>query len=321
MTLCAAGTAHYLFQWNLFTPLRYGIINIGKVEREFYYYVPDKILPNPVLIFALHGSTMSAKQMQLVTGHEFDRLADEYRNAVIVYPQGYNQYWNDCRNFDSKEKRPEMDDLQFFEKMIDFFADKFHVDKKKIFVMGYSGGGQMCYRLAKERSSLFRGFAAISASLPADINDNCAGSNQPVSILIMNGTADPINPYQGGAMETGDHSNHGSVISTEETIQYWKKLSNCDSVRPKTSTFPDINPGDHSSVQEFDFLCSMTKKEITLIKINNGGHNIPNPEFFLWPKKVGNLNKDIRAPKVVFDYFMKLQDATDRSSLTVSAKR
>ncbi|MBS1599473.1 MAG: hypothetical protein JST75_14705 [Bacteroidetes bacterium] len=304
--LCAASTAHYLFQWNLFKPLRYGNIKVNDSGREFYYYVPEKISAMPALIFVLHGSTMSAKQMQLVTGHEFDHMADENKNCIIVYPQGYQQYWNDCRNFTGKEKRSTMDDIQFFEEMIDFFSDKFHINKKQVFAAGYSGGAQMCYRLAKERSELFKGFAAISACLPNQANNDCKESNQPVSILIMNGTSDPINPYNGGEMKTGENSNHGSVMSTEATLDYWKKISKCDSVPAATFAFPDINRDDHSSVIKYSYACSMTNKEIVLVKINNGGHNIPNPEFFLWPNKVGNVNKDIRGPEIVFDYFMEL---------------
>jgi polyhydroxybutyrate depolymerase len=307
MALCAAGTAHYLFQWNLFKPLCYGNISIDRIEREFYYYIPDKISEKPGLIFVLHGSTMSAKQMVLVTGHQFNKLADKYKNYIIVYPQGFQKYWNDCRKQYQKEKRSSLDDVAFFEKMIDFFGDKYFIDKTDVFAAGYSGGAQMCYRLAKEKPESFKGFAAISANLPVQTNNDCTESNQPVSMLVMNGTSDPIDPYNGGEMKTGNDSTHGTVVSTEQTIQYWKHISKCDSVPAKEFEYPDINADDHSTAVKYDYPCSLNNREITLIKINNGGHNVPNPTFFLWPGKVGNVNKDINAPEIVYDYFMSLK--------------
>jgi polyhydroxybutyrate depolymerase len=89
-------------------------------------------------------------------------------------------------------------------------------------------------------------------------------------------------------------------------MHYWKSISKCDTV-PKEYDFPDIDKTDNSTAVEYDYKSTATNKEVVLIKIINGGHNIPNPTFFLWPKKVGNVNKDINAPKIIYDYFMGLK--------------
>lgn len=191
--------------------------------------------------------------------------------------------------------------------MIDFFAKKYNIDKNEVFATGVSGGGQMCFKLAKEKPELFKGFAAISASLPVESNNDCFESNKAVSILIMNGTSDPINPYNGGEMISNDGEKRGAVMSTQQTIEYWLNLLKCDSTIKTENIYPDINKNDNSTAIEYDYKCVATNKEIKLIKIINGGHNIPNPTFFLWPKKVGNVNKDINAPKIIFEYFMNLQ--------------
>ena len=56
----------------------------------------------------------------------------------------------------------------------------------------------MVYRLALEKPEAFAALAVIAANLPVDENFNCQKSDKPVSIAIINGTEDPINPYHGG---------------------------------------------------------------------------------------------------------------------------
>ena len=200
-------------------------IQVDNITRDFYYYVPDDIAKNPKLIFVLHGSTMTAREMEIVTGRQFDRIADTNKKVIIVYPQGYLKYWNDCRKSATYEtKLKGLNELHFFDQMINFFAGKYNIDRKEVFVTGYSNGGQMCYKLAKEKPEWFKGFAAISANLPLEVNNDCFETNRPVSMLVMNGTSDPVNPYNGGAMPLADGKNRGSVMSTDRPCAIGKRF-------------------------------------------------------------------------------------------------
>ncbi len=40
--------------------------------------------------------------------------------------------------------------------------------------------------------------AVAAANLPTPDNNDCQPAKRPLSVLVMNGTADPINPYNGG---------------------------------------------------------------------------------------------------------------------------
>ena len=288
--------------------LQAGSVKVDTMEREFYYYIPKTISQNPDLVFVIHGSGMTARLMKLITGDQFEKIADSTKNVIIVYPQGYLKYWNDCRKsatYDTKLQH--VNDVGFFVKMIDFFSGKYHINPKEVFAIGYSNGGEMCYKLAEEKPELFKGFAAISANMPVETNNDCYQSNQPVSMLVMNGTSDPINPYNGGAIILPDGKNRGTVVSTDNTIRYWTSLDKCDTTLKTIHQFPDINKSDSSVAIEEDYECPVTNKKITLLKIINGGHIIPNPGFNFWPKVLGNVNKDINAPEIIFDYFMSLK--------------
>jgi len=295
--------AAYIFQFNPFNGLKSGVVNTGNLTRDFYFHVPNDVSQNPKLIFVLHGSSGTPTIAQLSTGHQFDYFSDSTKDAIIVYPAGYHKYWNDCRKvatYDSKKEN--IDDVDFFGKMIRYFQIHYHIDTTRVFAVGHSNGGHMCYKLAKEKPQWFRGIAAISASLPVVENDDCYEAHLPVSVLVMNGTTDPINPFNGGEVIVGDGQKRGAVRSTDETIQYWMNNDSCDSVHTSIN-FPNVDASDNSIVLEDLYKSSSTGKQVVLVKIINGGHVIPNPGFSLWPKSLGNVNKDINAPKIIWDFF------------------
>ncbi len=288
--------------------LQSGLVVVHDLQRDFYYHVPEPLSNNPSLIFVLHGSSMEAREMQSVTGGQFTRLADSSKNVIIVYPQGYKKFWNDCRKsalFETKALN--VDDVGFFESMIKYFSEKYGIDEHSVFVTGYSNGAHMCFKLAKERPDLFKGFAPVCGNLPVVDNDDCFQTQQPVSMLLINGTSDPVNPYNGGPVVTGDGMNRGNVISTEQTLAYWLSLDKCDSIAGSEYAFPDLDTTDHSTVIQYTYQCIQTDKTVELIKVINGGHVYANPTFRLWPPRLGNINNDINMPEIIFHFFMNLR--------------
>ncbi|MCE9499140.1 MAG: hypothetical protein K8R21_01280 [Leptospira sp.] len=297
----------YLLQWNPFNPLHEASLKIGNRDRDFSFYIPEGLVAKPKLLFVVHGSDMKAASMQLITGHQFDKLAEKEKDFIIVYPQGFRKYWNDCRKeatYDANKLN--VDELLFFEAMIDYFVENYGIEKKAVFVTGFSNGGHMAFKIALERPTMLLGIAAVSANLPIESNDDCSASNKPVSVLVINGTSDPINPYNGGVVEVGDGQKRGAVVSTDETLNYWLRSAKCNSSLAKENDFPDIETSDKSKAVQFFFDCKETGKKVSLIKVMNGGHIYPNPTFFLWPKELGNVNKDINAPEIVLNFFRSL---------------
>ena len=78
----------------------------------------------------------------------------------------------------------------------------------------------MVFRLAIESGEKYRAIAAVVAAMPE--KNECRESKVPISILVMNGTDDPILPFHGGGV--GRRKSHkeerGTVISTAGTIKY-----------------------------------------------------------------------------------------------------
>lgn len=102
--------------------------------------------------------------------------------------------------------------MQFIVNLLDFIKEKYNSNDSKVFAVGTSNGGHFAIRLAQEIPDRITSFASVVASDAA--NSECSDATTNVSALFMNGTDDPILPYNGGSTEDGE------VISTESTVSY-----------------------------------------------------------------------------------------------------
>jgi polyhydroxybutyrate depolymerase len=114
----------------------------------------------------------------------------------------------------------------FLTVLADKLIGELGLDPKHVFASGVSRGGHMAYRLALEAPARFRAVAAVSSNLPAPENFKChpaAGSK--ASVMIMDGTADPLNPFQGGEVSFYGMYKRGSVLSSEKSGEYLAALA------------------------------------------------------------------------------------------------
>src|SRR5246127_1568481 len=195
----------------------------GGRERTFIEYVPKTLKPGAPLLFVLHPSGGDAAGMRRYSNYEFDELADKH-GFLVVYPDGFDNTWNDCRRGSPfSSKRLKIDDAGFIKSLLEHEATAHAVDRKRVFAAGWSNGAQLAYRLALEYPEVFAGVAAISASEPVKENLDCRQIDKPIPVMIVNGTADPINPYRGGMVNLGG-AKLGNVLSSADTAKYWAKL-------------------------------------------------------------------------------------------------
>lgn len=94
-----------------------------------------------------------------------------------------------------------------------------------------SGGSHMAYRLALEVPEEVPAVTAIGASLPVQEEIDCRPSGKPVSVMIVNGTADPVNPYEGGEVVAPTGSHLGQVRSSRRSGEYFARLVGHDPAR------------------------------------------------------------------------------------------
>lgn len=242
-----------------------------------YHFVPSP-KPKASLVFILHGSQgdglMTRNSGNGEDTKKFEELAKK-ENILLVYPNGYKRYWNECRKTaNSAANMENINEEAFFGQMITYFKEKYQIDEKKVFAVGTSGGGHMAYKLALTMPEKFRAITAIIANLPDTNNLDCAEKKIAKPVMIINGTADQINPYQGGEVKLGPTINLGFVRSTDRTFQYWANLAGYTGT-PQLEKLPDTDPNDHKTIEKFTFK-EKKKPEVTLLKVNGGKHDYPN---------------------------------------------
>lgn len=294
----------YTYRWNILNPNKSDSIMIDGIERTFIYHVPKNIQENPKLVIVYHGSNMKAFMMQIFTGHEFDLSADEDKDAIIVYPQGFKNNWNDCRkNAPFPAKILNIDDISFTENMITYFKKKYQIDSTNVFAIGFSNGGQMVMKLANTRPLLFKGFAVISANRPTADNNECADKQEPVSMIYFSGQKDPIVPFNGGRTIL-DGKDLGKVISSKENSLYFINAAECNITSNSIHKF--ANNDKKYTAEQTDYISSITHKKVSYVEILDGGHTIPNANFRIPISKIGHMNKEVDAPRIIWNFFKGL---------------
>lgn len=238
--------------------------------RSFHFLKPSN--PNSSLVFVLHGSNGNGQQMRARTT-KLEAIANS-ENILLVYPDGYKKYWNECRKMAKSEaNKLDINDNAFFAEMIAYFKSKHQINDKKVFVVGTSGGGHMAYKLAMTMPEKFTAITALIANLPDTNNFDCIEKHIAKPIMIVNGTVDNINPYNGGEVILGK-DNYGFVRSTDRTFQYWAKLAGYKA-NPKSTSLPDLDANDGKTIEKYTYK-KRRKPEVTLLKVIGGAHNYPN---------------------------------------------
>lgn len=240
--------------------------------RTFHFVKPATTLKDGNLVFVLHGSGGNGRDMMKPTAKLAQQTATE--NVLLVYPDGYKKFWNECRKAASSLANKEnIDEGTFFNSMIQYFKTAHGINDQKVFAVGTSGGGHMCYKLAMTMPGKFRAVTALIANLPDTDNFDCTEAKVALPIMIVNGTADPLNPYNGGMMQMGTVM-LGNVRSTDRTFQYWASLAGY-SGDPAKELIADKDPADGKTIERYTYK-QKGKPEVVLLKVIGGKHDYPN---------------------------------------------
>lgn len=272
------------------------------MERAYLLYVPQRSVPKPPLLVLLHGSRQTAQDLRVATGYAFDRLADQH-GFIVVYPEGHGRRWNDCRakgRFAARKLN--LDDVGFLLALVDRLAETAGIDATRVFFAGYSNGGQLAFRMALERPERVAGIAAFAANLPSDENWLCHRGRRPVSALLINGTGDRINPFEGGRVSVFGFASRGTVRSAFASAEYFARLGSLSA-----SEHSETDADSDAWLERFHWHAAGAP-EVELIAVHGGGHVIPGPHA-AFPRILGKVSTAIDGPAEVWRFFAR-QPAT-----------
>jgi polyhydroxybutyrate depolymerase len=221
--------------------------------RTYTVHTPQ-IANRPLpLIIALHGSQESGQQMTAKTG--LNQLGDQ-AGFVVVYPDGLNQKWN-VSGIASE------DNVAFVHTLIDRVQKIRTIDPTRIYVVGLSNGGILAQKIACDAPQGIAAFATVAASLPQQFQSTCQ-TKTPISMLMINGTTDPIVPWQGGKPPQVRVGRDLTLPPIPEVVSFWQQHDAC----PAQPIVTQLN----QRVQISDSPHCQKETEVSLIAMKGAGH-------------------------------------------------
>jgi polyhydroxybutyrate depolymerase len=164
-----------------------GSIAVDGAVRQWVQVTPGGGVgaSTPILV-VLHGSAETARAEIQRDG--LTPLVAQGR-AELVYPQGIGNSWN-AGGCCGEAAAQNVNDVGFIRELV-ARVDPGHA--RPVHLIGYSNGGRLAYTVACDVPGLVDTFSVVAA-VPVS---SCA-IGQPISVLQVDGTADPEVPYQPG---------------------------------------------------------------------------------------------------------------------------
>lgn len=247
------------------------------------------------LVIAMHGRLGNARSMARSSG--FDELMDQ-AGFIAVYPDGYRRSWADGRGGGPADEAG-VDDVAFFDALLEAVVDEVRVDPTRVYLAGISNGGMMAQLLACERTESLTAVASIIASMPEVVHGGCT-PRAPVSMLLMNGTEDPLVPYEGGAV---DSDNQGVVLSTDATIAYWVEHDGCGG-DPEEWDLDEADDG--TAIHHQRWAGCQAGTAVELYQIIGGGHTWPGGPQYAKEDRIGTVSQELVAAETIWTFFEPL---------------
>ena len=173
---------------------------LDETRRRYKLYSPigdHQLEGERPLVLVIHGGGSTDRGMIKLTKTCWNELADRY-GFYVAYPNAaFKRTWDFGEGKISDQLKNRVDDLAYFDNVIDDVSSRVRIDQRRVFATGISRGGQASYYLACNLSERIRAVVPVAMGLPAFMVDECE-TGTPVAIAIMNGTADPQVPYNGG---------------------------------------------------------------------------------------------------------------------------
>lgn len=194
------------------------------IERSYILQIPasyDPEQPAP-LVVALHWASGTGVEMQAGTG--YGALAEEH-GAIVLYPDGIDNYWNVLHAEDLHPSETFVDDAGFMRALIALAREEYNIDPQRIHFSGYSNGGVMSLRMLCEISEEIASIAVIGSNFRHEVGVYCIGA-QPTPVFIAIGTLDSAFPWA-GMLHVRDDGRVTLTYSVAQAIDYLSALNAC----------------------------------------------------------------------------------------------
>ncbi len=183
--------------------------------RTYVVYNPTEgsTLGNRPLVIGLHGT--GANGVKFLATASLVRKADD-EGFIVACPNALQfenyTYFNAGGSFE--DLTGGVDDVGFISAVIDTMIANYDVDPSRVYVMGFSNGSAMAYRVAAQLSDKVAAIGAVSGQMVYEYCD----PDYPVPIIHFHGLSDRFIPYEG----RGEN-----IPSVESALDIWRDINSC----------------------------------------------------------------------------------------------
>lgn len=250
-------------------------------QREYFVHVPTgyngcEAFP---VVFMLHGSGGNGERFYNISGW---KEVGEEENILTVFPSSfvYPCIFDDGVNKRNAEKwtsydlefcgkSEPVDDIKFLSAVIDEMSEIFRIDENRVYLAGFSNGGEMAARCAIELSDRLAAVVACAGSLPTG---QTYQPKRKLPVLLQIGNSDAKLLAKLGASEPLP-MDFGDLLSDYPLIQdvidvYLRSFE-------LTNSITEIGNPERYIIAEYTSSCDQ-ENVFRFAVIKNLEHNYPN---------------------------------------------
>jgi len=245
-------------------------LTVNDVERTYYLHVPTGLERGAPLVIMLHGASDDGKDD--VGRYGWEHMANN-NQFVVAGPDASAvradrapgpdniRAWNSGR-IDAPANIARSDDTALIVAMIDDIARTDGIDLRRVYVAGFSSGGDMANRLGQEIADRL---AAISTSA-SDMIPLSKPPSRGLPVLFSAGDRDPHTPVNGGMAERPWDSSLYKKEPQRALVDRWRTLDACPA--------PHTIPGPQGTLIEVSGPCR-DGSEVRYVLMHGVDHKWP----------------------------------------------
>jgi polyhydroxybutyrate depolymerase len=231
-------------------PIVYGATKlnlvVGSLTRQYVLYIPKSYTGSTAvpLVLGFHGGRGTAEEFMQQTS--IPALAEK-SGFIAVFPEGWRpfenlpanstwnaQTWNEgSGNYPSGKAN--IDDVGFTKQLISTLESQYNIDPNRVYAEGFSNGAAMVLRLGVQLSNTL---AAIAVASPAYLYVQNPQPSRPVPFVYSQGTADPINLFDGGHITSNGINEYRT--SVDATVARMAQMDGCSAASTTVPYVPTV---------------------------------------------------------------------------------
>ncbi len=287
-----------------------GEIEVGGAVRKYRIAVPGRLPEGrevPLLV-VFHGGGGNAA---VASRMGFSELA-EREGIIVLYPEARGGNWNDGRTGELiVETAGENDDVGFVMALIGKIGGEYRIDAGRIYATGFSNGGMMSHRMGIEKAEVFAAIAPVIGGIAKELaTPEKFRPSEPVSVMVVQGTEDPLVPYGGGKVAArgilglggGRGKDRGEIVSTDEAVGLWKEANGIGG-EAERELLPDRDPDDGCRIETVTYPAGKNGSRLVLVRMVGAGHTVPGGAQYLPERVIGKTCRDVGGVELIWGFF------------------